>query len=287
MELHKIAWRACVRFIENDAPQRAGAIAFSALLSLFPFVLFLGWLAGFLANVEAVKRFLFYGFDLLPSDVDRTLRPAIEQVLEGRRGGVVTLSVVVALWAASAAIEAFRSAFNRAYGVVTLKPFWFRRLQGLLFVIGGAVAALSIVWAGIVWPLLLAFLPEFLTNADKHFGTVVILPYAFALVTTFAASAAFYHWLPNVSQRWREVVPGAMVAAVLWLALAALFSWYLKQATFYALTYGSLAGVIITLVFFYMSAGILILGAEFNGALRERNRESGGAVQNNDFETAT
>ena len=107
-----MAWRVCVRFIENDAPQRAGAIAFSALLSLFPFVLFLGWLAGLLASVDAVKRFLFYGFDLLPSDVDQTLRPAIEQVLDGRRGGVVTLSVVVALWAASAAIEAFRSAFT-------------------------------------------------------------------------------------------------------------------------------------------------------------------------------
>ena len=55
--VHAVVWLAFVRFIENDAPQRAGAIAFSALLSLFPFVLFLGWLAGFLASVDAVKRF--------------------------------------------------------------------------------------------------------------------------------------------------------------------------------------------------------------------------------------
>ena len=214
--------------------------------------------------------FLFYGFDLLPSDVDLTLRPAIEQVLEGRRGGVVTISIVIALWAASAAIEAFRSAFNRAYGVSQPRPFWFRRLQGLLFVVGGAIAAISIIWAGIVWPLLVALLPEFLTSADRHFATVVILPYVFAVLTTFATSAAFYHWLPNVPQRWRDVVPGASLAAILWLGLAALFSWYLKQATFYALTYGSLAGIIITLVFFYFSAGILIFGAEFNGVLHER-----------------
>ncbi|MDA0261389.1 MAG: YihY/virulence factor BrkB family protein [Proteobacteria bacterium] len=268
--LRATLWDTCIRFVENEAPQRAGAIAFSTLLSLFPFVLFLGWLAGLLATVESVKRFLFYSFDLLPSDVDRTLRPAIEQVLEGRRGGVVTLSVVVALWAASAAVEAFRSAFNRAYGVSKPRPFWFRRLQGLLFVVGGAVATILIIWAGIVWPILIAVLPDFLTSADRYFAAVVVLPHIFALFTTFVASAAFYHWLPNVSQRWRDVVPGAMLAAVLWLALAALFSWYLKQATFYAVAYGSLAGIIITLVFFYFSAGILIFGAEFNGVLRER-----------------
>ena len=251
---------------------------FSALLSLFPFVLFLGWLAGFLASVDSVKRFLFYGFDLLPSDVDQTLRPAIEQVLDGRRGGVVTISVVVALWAASAAIEAFRSAFNRAYGVSKRRPFWFCRLQGLLFVVGGAVAAISIIWAGVVWPLLVAVLPEFLTSVDRHFATLIVLPYVFAVFTTFVASAAFYHWLPNVTQRWRDVVPGALLAAVLWLALAAVFSWYLRQATFYALTYGSLAGIIITLVFFYFSAGILIFGAEFNGVLHQRRVAARGAT---------
>ena len=151
-----------------------------------------------------------------------------------------------------------------------MRPFWFRRLQGLLFVVGGAVAALSIVWAGIVWPLLVSLLPDFLTNADKNFAAVVVFPYVFALVTTFVASAAFYHWLPNVSQRWRDIVPGALLAAVLWLGIATLFSLYLRQATFYALTYGSLAGIIITLVFFYISAGILILGAEFNGVLHDR-----------------
>ncbi len=270
----EIAWSTCVHFVENDAPQRAGAIAFSTLLSLFPFVLFLGWLAGFLASVDAVKRFLFYSFNLLPSDVDQTLRPAIDQVLQGRRGGVITLSVVVSLWAASAAIEALRSAFNRAYGVVRPRPFWFRRLQGLLFVIGGTIAAIAIVWAGVVWPIMVAILPDFLTNLDRYRGTVVIAPYLLAVLTTFAASASFYRWLPNVRQRWRDVVPGALLTSVLWLGLAAVFSWYLKQASFYALAYGSLAGIIITLVFFYLSAGIVIFGAELNGVLHARRQST-------------
>ena len=63
-----------------------------------------------------------------------------------------------------------------------------------------------------------------LHSADRHFATVVILPYVFAVLTTFATSAAFYHWLPNVPQRWRDVVPGASLATILWLGLAALFS---------------------------------------------------------------
>lgn len=266
--------RALINFIVDDGGMRAGHIAFSSLFAMFPFLIFLSALAGFVGSPDAVQHFLALALRHAPPEVVETLQPVIGEVLSTRNGNLLTLSLLFSLWVASSGIEAMRMAINRAYGVTRLRPFWKRRLQNLIFVVGGAGIILVVMAALVLGPLLLRYLAISDEVPDILVPIWTIIQYALSLVALVFVIGTFYRWLPNLSHSWRQVLPGATLAAVLWLGAAYGFSLYLRNLGAYTVTYGSLGGIVLCLAFFFVTAATFIYGAEFNAVLFRHKPQS-------------
>jgi membrane protein len=271
MEWLKIPYRAAWRLVMVDEGlELSGYIAFAAFLSLFPFLIFLAALAGFLGDRETANDFIQAMFHFMPDDVAKTLAPAIREVVGVRERGLLTFSILVTLWFASSGVEALRSGLNRAYSVSEERAIWWLRLQSIAFVIASGFIifflSLVVIFGPLVWRLFGAEIDETLDNRLVF----LTLRYVVAVVLLLGALLLLHRWLPNTTQAFARVLPGVCVTTVLWLIGASLFSWYVGNLANYALFYGSLGGVAITLVFFYITAIIFIFGAEFNAVWREQ-----------------
>ena len=264
---YRAAWRLVM---QDEGLELSGYIAFTAFFSLFPFLIFLAALAGFLGDRETADEFIATMFEFMPPDVAETLAPAVREVVGARQGGLLTVGIVTTLWFASNGIEALRTGLNRAYGVSEQRPMWWLRLQSVAFVIAGGLIIFFLSLAVILGPLIWRVLGP---TIDDLLGTELVfitVRYVVAVLLLWAALMLLHRWLPNTKQAYRRVLPGVCATAVLWLAGASLFSWYIGNLTDYSAFYGSLGGVAITLMFFYVSAIIFIFGAEINAVWRER-----------------
>ena len=261
----RVVWVAYDRFNRNDGWSMSGFIAFSGLLSLFPLLIFAATLIGILVGPERSDAIVEALFEIAPAHVAHTLAPVVEEVLNKQSGEVLTLSALFAIWVASSAVEAFRIAFDRAYAVPDPRGFIHNRALAIALVfLGAAVAALlgvSILFS----PLILRFfehvllrpIPALTSWLTSLFGVLVFV--AFLLV--------MHRTLPGRRMKGSRLWPGVIVTTVLWLAFASAFSIYLSFTPTYTVIYGTLAGVIITLMFFYFSGATIIYGAEVNAAL--------------------
>ncbi len=266
---------------EHDGTLIAGYMAFMGLLALFPFLVFLATLAGQFGGRDAPVIVVSIMFDHLPAQVVTTLGPAVQDVLGGKLPGLLTLSVIGVLWVAANGVEAMRRALNAAYGSAKPRPLWYRRLQATLLVIGVAATVVVLSVSVIFTPLAVQLVneiadashtvarwlgPEFQLDVPGiwHAGRV-----AGSGLAVLALLALVHWWLPNRRHRLRDVLPGVVLTMLGWLATSHGFAVYLASVPSYSLTYGTLGGVIVTLLFFYAMALIFVYGAEFNAALAE------------------
>ena len=256
-------WVAFDRFNRNDGSPMAGYIAFSGILSIFPFLIFAATLTGILFGGDQSEHIIELIFEIAPEDVAQTLEPVAIEVLNKQSGEVLTISFLFAIWVASSAVEAFRIAFDRAYAVPDPRGMIENRLLAILLVfIGAFVAALlgvSIVFS----PLILRFLEQVLLFRVPLIASY--LTYIFGVLVFIGFLLLMHRLLPG--RRVKRVWPGVLVTTVVWVALASGFSFYLTMTPGYTVTYGTLAGVIITLMFFYLTGATIIYGAEVNAAL--------------------
>ena len=253
------------RFNRNDGSAMSGFIAFSGLLSIFPFLIFAATLTGILLGAENSDTIIELLFEIAPPHVALTLEPVVVEVLNKQSGEVLTLSALFAIWVASSAVEAFRIAFDRAYAVPDPRGFIENRALAILLVfIGAAVAALLGVTI-LFSPLILHFaefvmlrpIPAVFNYFTYGVGVLVFI--GFLLI--------MHRMLPGRRLTGFRLWPGVIVTTVLWVAMAVGFSIYLSFTPTYTVTYGTLAGVIITLMFFYLTGATIIYGAEVNAAL--------------------
>lgn len=261
----RVLWVAADRFNRNDGSPMAGYIAFSCLLSLFPFLIFAATLTGILVGPNRSDSIIEAIFDIAPEQLAVTLAPVAEEVLSKQSNEVLTLSALFAIWVASGAVEAFRIAFDRAYAVPDPRGIVQNRALavGLVF-IGAAVAALlgvSILFS----PLILHFV-----------DTVLMIPvppaagfitYIFGVLVFIGFLLIMHRVLPGRHMKNSRLWPGVLVTTFLWVLMASAFSIYLTFTPTYSVTYGALAGVMITLMFFYLTGATIIYGAEVNAAL--------------------
>lgn len=258
---------AIARSLREDATHLAGYLAFTGLLALFPFLLSLAALGGTLGAGIRPEVAIQALFNMLPPDVATTLAPAVRQVLQsGSRSSLLTAGIVVTLWSAGNGIAALRVALNQVYGAVERRNFLVLIGLHLGLVICAAVATLGLSFAIILGPLLWKTIvaplaPKMLSRALWDFAR-----YGAGLALIVGILVMMHRILPARHLRFRVILPGVLLNTVTWLLLASLFSLFLSQAGNYDVTYGSLGSVVIVLIFFYLSAALLLIGAHFNVA---------------------
>ncbi|WP_018700098.1 YihY/virulence factor BrkB family protein [Amorphus coralli] len=272
-------WRvissAVVRFDADDGWAIASHVALSMLLSLFPFLVILGTLAAMFGSQELATEATSLVFSTWPRSVADAIAGEVSAVLDRPRGSLLTVSFVASIWVASNGIEALRLALNRAYRANEDRGLIFRRLQSLGFVSFGSLTMLAVgvllVLGPITWSNLLLYAPWMVT-----FSKIFHLSRFFlAAMIIVVALVAAHVWLPAGRRRFADLLPGIAATLAFWLIGAAGFGYYLKDFANYAATYAGLAGIMTAVVFLYLSAGLLILGAEINAALlRYRSERS-------------
>jgi membrane protein len=277
---YEAAWRLVMK---DEGLELSGYIAFTAFFSLFPFLIFLAALAGFLGDSETADDFNAAMFEFMPPDVAETLAPAVREVIGSRQGGLLTIGILTTLWFASNGIEALRTGLNRAYGVSEERAMWRLRMQSVAFVIAGGFIIFFLSLAVLLGPLIWRVLGPAIDDVLATELVFVSVRYLVATFLLWGALMLLHRWLPNTKQAYSRVLPGVCVSTVLWLVVASLFSWYIGHLADYSAFYGSLGGVAITLFFFYISAIIFIFGAELNAVWRERTGR-GAAPQDVDGE---
>lgn len=266
----RVAGEAVNHFLSTNATLLAGYIAYAALLALFPFLIFLATLSGFLGRQEAVLEFVGIGLSRLPPEVAEVLETPVREILLEQRPGLLTVSVIGTLWVASSGFEALRAGLNEAYDIEEPRAFWWRRLQSLAFTLLSAVAILAATIAVVLGPLVWRLVEWLLELPLPTVWQLLYGAFRYSLAggVLLAVIWALYYFLPNRPMRKRDALPGAGVAVVLWTVTASLFSWYLTNLGRFSVTYGSLGGIVLSLFFFYVSAAIFIFGAEINAATR-------------------
>lgn len=264
-------YKAGYNTVYHDGIEHAGYLAFLGLIALFPFLVFVVALAGFIGEGQAGATFIQQVFDLLPEQVLPALQPRVAEIISGPPQGLLTVSILGAIWTASSAIEGYRTVLNRAYHVGTPPSYVLRRLlsivQTLVLSFLMVVAMLMLVLLPIIWGKVELFMAEHHMLELAQLITERITLFSVGIL--FTAVCAAYYIIPNLKQNWHSVVPGAVVVTVSWIGAAKLLTIYLSQFDQVNLIYGSLGGVIAVLLFFYISNIIFIYGAELNYLIKK------------------
>jgi membrane protein len=259
---------AAANYIRHQSANQAGSVAFSSVLAMFPLLIFVSAAAAFVGQPGAAAELASRIMEIVPPVVADALEPAIDQVLGQRSRALLTIGVVATIWTASSGTQAIRTALNRAYGVQQGLSFWKARIKVTLFTVIGTVGTVLVFSSVVILPYAWAVLEEAVGVGAEGLWLRTGVRYGLAFVVLVLLYTALYGWLPDIHQRARTVLPGALAGALMWLAIAAILSYTLSSAGKLTLVYGGFAGLVATLVFLYLSAVSLIFGAEINGVLR-------------------
>ncbi len=252
-------------FEKDDGIAMAGYIAFSGLLAIFPFLIFAVGLTGVVVGPERSQEAIDTLFLYAPPHVAQTLEPVLLEVLKERGQGFLTFSILITIWVASNIFEAFRVAFDRAYNVEDKRNFVVRRGISIGFVFLGALVAAILGISVVFLPIWLSYASTW-TNLTIP-GIAVAVTFGLGLLTFIIFLLIMHNILPAGGNRGKRTWPGVLISVGMWIVVAMGFSLYLSFAPSYAITYGALAGVIVTLLFFYLTGLTIIYGAEVNAVL--------------------
>ena len=261
-------------FNDDDGWAMASHVALSALMAVFPFLIFVAALAAVVGDAGLADRVADLLFASWPKEVATPIAAEVHRVLSIPRGSsLLTASIVITLYLASNGVEAVRTALNRAYRVAESRSFFFRRAQSVFFVLMGAVASLAVAFLGLLGPLILDRLIEAIPALAPLEARLTYGGLAVTGIVLLIVLAAAHLWLPAGRPPVLRLWPGIVVTVTLWVIAAAIFAAYLRRFANYVATYAGLAGVVTAMFFLYLIAVVLIFGAEFNAAL-SRLRES-------------
>ena len=269
--------RAIYELYADSGLSMAGAVAYSFVLSLFPFCIFLGALAGYFGGEVLARSAVEQLFQMAPAPVVDAIAPEVMAVMGQSRLGLLTLGALIALIFATSAIESLRAALNVAYRVKERRSYPVCVLESSLFVVLSAIGMLVLAWGVVVGPELAArFKPSWLLWLADRGWVALIARYAIVISAIGVQLAAYHLWLAAGERKLAEVWPGVLLSIVLWLLAAQLFASWLTISN-YSRFYAGLTHIMSALVFFQLSSVIVILGAELNRGLVEVKRRRAGA----------
>jgi membrane protein len=272
----RIALGALYAFGEDDGWALASHIALSALLALFPFLIVLTALAGFLGSKGIADDLANLLLQTWPAAVAEPLAREIHNVLGTARTGTLTIGVVLSVYFASSGVDSLRIALNRAYKVAETRSWWLLKLESIGYVMVATIALLALGFLIVLAPLAFATALKYAPWLDALERQFTYTRYAIAGVVIVIAVVVAHKWLPGGQRRFLDILPGLLVTGVLWLAGGILFGRYLAEfANNYVTTYAGLASAMIALVFLYWIATIFVYGGELNAfIISERERRA-------------
>ena len=260
--------RTTKEVIADDVLNLAAQQAYYFFFALFPAMLALISLASFFPVENMMDEIVRMLGRVAPPDVITIVTEQIGKIASSNAGGLLTFAFLLTIWSSSAAMVSLTTTLNTAYDITESRPWWKVRLIAIGLTLGLAffiLASMTLIIAG-------PTLAERVANA-MHMGaafkwTWIVLqwPLVFALVVS--GLALVYYFAPDAEQDWVWITPGSVLATVLWVLISVAFKMYLVRFDTYSVeTYGTIAGVMVLLLWFYLSSIAFLIGAELNAEI--------------------
>jgi membrane protein len=260
--------RRVVVGVYSEGFVHAGNFAYLSLVALFAFCIVAAAIAGALGQTESGIRLVEAFFATVPQGAANGLRQPVEAAMQARSGPLLWFSALVSLWTAASLIETIRDVLNRAYGTAPSRWFWQYRLGSFVVIIAAVLLAMAAFSAQVlvvtVEDLVYRYLPAAEEAAD-YFAWGRIIPFLILFVAIYIIYRGLTprQYRARIYPKW----PGAVLVSLWWLGCTILLPWFVSSITNYDLTYGSLAGIMIALIFFYLIGLGMVTGAQLNAAL--------------------
>jgi membrane protein len=256
--------------VYNDGFIHAGNLAYLSILALFPFFILAAAIAKLLGRSEDGARTVAIILAELPPDVSTTLQNPIREVLTARTGPLLWFGALVGVWTAASFVETIRDILRRSYGVKFCSPFWEYRIGSIAFITASVVVLMFAFATSVALSSVQAAVERWFPLSKDVIGTVEffrLIPAAALFITFYAL---FFVLTPARYRRQGcKKWPGALLITIWWLGTGEILPRVLGLVGGYSLTYGSLAGVMIALLFFFVIGLGVVTGAELNAALAE------------------
>lgn len=278
--LKYLTWREFGRrfvkeFQEDTVTDCAAQLSYYFLFSLFPLLFFLVTLAAYLPFAHgAVEAMVERVAPLVPGDAMALVEGHLRSLVGQPRPKLLTVGLVVALWSASRGVDALRKALNLAYDVPESRPFWKTQAVAMLMTLVGTLLIPVSFTVFLLGGRVGGWLAEKLQVVEVFHVIWSWLRWPFTASLVMLMLALCYYVLPDVKQRFKYITPGSMLGTVLWLTSTWGFTQYVEHFGKYNVTYGSIGGVVVLMLWLYLTGLIFILGGELNAILEHASRDA-------------
>lgn len=253
--------------------QVSAALSYYFVLSVFPGLIFLSAIVGFISLPDLFGHVLLLMGRLLPADTMKVVYSVLGDVLSSHRGTWLSFGMLGMLWTTSAAFDSMIEALDISYDVKENRPFWKTRLLAIaLSMIIGALL-LSALGVMLVGPRFGSWLAGRLEMSALFVAVWPVLRWTLAICFTVLAVEVLYYLAPNVKQRFGATLPGAVLSVVVWNGLSFLLGYYFRHWANLNRTYGTLGGFIAFMTWLYWTSFVLLVGAELNAELAKESKK--------------
>jgi membrane protein len=259
---------------DDEVTDRAAALSYYFLFALFPALLFLTALLGYLPVEGLQERLLAYARDVLPADAASTMERTLTEIVTERRGGLLSIGVLAALWASSNGMASVMSTMNKVWGVAEQRSWWWRRLLAIGLTLGFSAfiigSLLLMVFGGVIGG---AVANTFgFGDVFKVLWNAISIP--LVIVCALFGIELIYYVAPAGPRQWQWITPGAALALASWLAMSFGLRLWVSKFADYSATYGSIGGVILLMLWLYLTSVVLLVGAELDAEIEAAARQA-------------
>lgn len=270
LSLRELGERIWKESFADELLGRAAQLSFYILLALFPALIFLTALMGFFSVGEFMPQLMGYAKNVLPEDALSMVERFLTQVAEGAGTNILSLGVLAALWWSSSGVAAVMEGLNVVYDVKEdSRPFWKVRLVALALTLGLAGFVLLSLTLVLYGPGIGAWIAGFVGLGPLFIFAWNVLQWPVVVALMLLVIGVLYYFCPDIEQDWRWVSPGSAFAVLMWLIMSLGFKVYVDNFGDYNKVYGSIAGVIVLMLWLYWSGMVLLLGGEINAEIEK------------------
>lgn len=260
-------YKAGDNLVNNDGTEQAGYITFLIIISIFPFILFLITIMGFMGGSSLGQLFIQQLIGMLPKEFLPAIVPRIEEIVSGPPQSFVAIAFISLLWTASSFIQAIRNVLNRVYKVESPPSYFLRRVGTMVYFLILICALVSIIFILFFGHQIYEKVIKVLQKEVFGFDIFYLQLYSNLIgpLVILATVYLSYYTLPDLKKKkLASFFPGTILVIVCWFLVTKVFSFYLESFDSVYVVYGSLAGFVVSMFYLYALVLIYIFGAEFN-----------------------
>lgn len=265
--LYKTIKKLIYKLNRDDIFALSAQLAYNLLLAIFPFLMFLFTIVG-MSNLNS-EEILHFLSTVIPENAYQLIESTVIEVVDNSQGGILWLSIFLAIWVASSGFRAVIKGLNNAYDTAERRGFIKRTILSILCIFALVLIIVStlflLVFGDVIGMYIIDIFP-----LDRILTLIWdLFRFVFVILIMIFMCGSLYYIAPAKKIKWRDTMPGAIIATLGWNVVSIGFSFYVNNFTNYSRFYGSLGGVIVLMTWMYLMSFILLLGGEINALLIE------------------